>query len=81
MEDGTEEEKQKLMDKEEVPKANKPAKRDGTRYGRVHGLRGANAQPRLVSANRPETATPHVFFPAFVFSLRLLRDLCLLGRK
>ena len=38
MEDGTEEEKQKLMDKEEVPEAKKPAKRDGTRYGGVHSF-------------------------------------------
>ena len=32
MEDGTTEEKQKLMDKEEVPEAKKQSKRDGTRY-------------------------------------------------
>lgn len=31
MEDGTEEEKQKLMDKEEIPEAKKLSKRDGTR--------------------------------------------------
>ena len=55
MEDGTEEEKQKLMDKEEVPEAKKPAKRDGTRYGGVHSFTLGhgrrcipyNAQPSL----------------------------------
>jgi hypothetical protein len=31
MEEGTKEEKQKLMDKEEVPEAKKLSKRDGTR--------------------------------------------------
>ena len=31
MEDGTEEAKQKLMDKEEIPEAKKLSKRDGTR--------------------------------------------------
>lgn len=31
MEEGTEEEKQRLMDKEQIPEAKKPAKKDGTR--------------------------------------------------
>ena len=39
MEEGTEEEKQKLMDKEQIPESKKLAKRDGTRYKQlIHKL-------------------------------------------